>query len=142
MAYSQDTTRRALLKGLPAAGAAVFLPHVAQGGCPDPVVEAYQEWLGAREEWRELSELPGNENFDHPRMLELDDIEIDAETRMLEQRPTSLEGVAALAALAFMHGLGGFISEEQLALEEDCWDCKIAGSIWRACTGQEGLPPI
>ena len=142
MAYRQDTTRRALLKGLPAAGAAVFLPHVAQAASPDPVVEAYREWLGAREEWRELAELPGNESFDHPRMLELEDIEIDAETRMVECRPTSLEGVAALGALAFLHGLGGSTCPEQQALEADCWDCKIAGSIWRACTGREGVPEI
>ncbi|SFD16827.1 hypothetical protein [Salipiger profundus] len=139
MAYSQDTTRRALLKGLPAASAAMVLPQLAEASHSDPVVRHYKEWLAARRDWRALSNMPGNEDFDHPASRAAEAREDQAERGMLAQPPSSAEGVAALVALSWFYNYPG---HSDVGCAEYAGDMALEPllSIWRACTGKEEVP--
>lgn len=102
----------------------------------DPILPLYEEWLATRREWQRLSELPGNEDWDDPRSKAAEKREMILEDQMLQLRPTTLEGVGALAALAW-----AYINPGQLDPDE-CYDCRTIVAIWQACTGKEGYPEI
>lgn len=133
-------SRRTLLTALPASGAALALPNSGTAYSPDPVALLYHEWLNARQEWRELAELPGNGDFDDPRSLAAQDRELRIEDQMLALRPTSLEGIAGLAALAWNYVEPGFIDADELAEHTQSGECRTIIAIWKACTGLDGYP--
>ncbi|MEQ8877207.1 MAG: hypothetical protein RLP16_00270 [Alphaproteobacteria bacterium] len=133
-------SRRTLLTALPVSGAALALPTYGTARSPDPVALLYNEWLDTRQEWRELAELPGNEDFDDPRSLAAQAREIRIEGQMLALRPTSLEGIAGLAALAWAYVDPGFIDADELAEHTQSGDCTTIIAIWKACTGLDGYP--
>lgn len=135
-------TRRNLLASLPASGIALTLPHEAPADAPDPVVVAYGAWLAARREWRELSELPGNGNFDDPRSLAADERERVAMFAMLQNEPTSLEGIGALAALLWNEISHGCTDANQLKDHLNYIECLTVEAIWKACTGRDGFPDV
>ena len=128
--------RRAILAALPASGVALSTLQLAHAQEKDPIIPIYHEWLATRREWRRLSELPGNEDLDDPRSKAAEKRETILEDQMLQLRPTTLEGVGALAALAW-----GYINPGQMDPDE-CFDCRIIVAIWQACTGKEGYPEI
>ena len=132
--------RRTLLTALPASGAALVLPSSGTAHSPDPVVLLYHEWLNARQEWRELAELPGNEDWDDPRSLAAEARELAAEGKMLALTPSTLEGVGALAALAWIYVSPGTTDPEKFAERAKSPDCRAVIAIWKACTGLEGYP--
>ena len=133
-------SRRTLLTALPVAGMAAALPLSAEAKVPDPMVAIYHEWLEARKTWRELADLPGNEYWDDPRSLAAEARELSAEGRMLELVPTSLEGIAALAALAWSDVKPGSTNPQEFTEAAQSLDCLAVMAIWRACTGLEGYP--
>ena len=133
-------SRRTLLTALPASGVALALPVAAKADHSDPLVPLYHEWLDARRTWRELSDLPGNGNWDDPRSLEAEAREDAAENSMLTLKPTSLEGIAALAALAWVYVGPGTTNPEEFADQAQAYECQAVMAIWRACTGQDGYP--
>lgn len=141
-ARANDPTmsRRTLLTALPATGGALALPAFADSHVPDPLVPLYHEWLDARREWRELADLSGNGNWDDPRFLAAEARESNAEAAMLAGKPTSLEGVGALAALAWVYVNPGCTDPEQFAEQAKSYDCRAVMAIWKACTGKEGYP--
>jgi hypothetical protein len=141
-ANTPGMTRRNLLAALPVSGLAAALPQVAPAATPDPVVVAYQEWLAARREWRELSELPGNEDFDDPRSLAADEHERVAMFAMLQNDPTSLEGIGALAALLWSDISHGCTDPSQFKHHPNFIECLTVEAIWKACTGQDGYPEV
>ncbi|OLS46496.1 hypothetical protein BV509_20495 [Rhodovulum sulfidophilum] len=100
----------------------------------------YHEWLSARREWRELAELPGNEDWTDPRSLAAEARESEAEDMMVALKPTSLEGIAALTALAWILVSPGNPNAEGFETAAQSYDCRVIASIWRACTGLEGYP--
>jgi len=132
--------RRQFITAVPAAGAALALPATALADHPDPLVPLYHEWLNARRTWRELADLPGNEDWDDPRSLAAEARQDAAESSMLQLKPTSLEGIAALAALAWIYVSPGFEDPEENAALAQGYDCQAVKAIWKACTGQEGYP--
>lgn len=143
MADSQYTSRRALLKGLPAAaGAAMLAPGALEAAEPDPVVVFYHEWLDARREWRALAELPENANFDSPEMLAAQDREFRAQDDMCTHRATSREGIAALVALAWVYTGPSSTDPEIYEEEASSVESRALRAAWKACTGQEGYPVI
>jgi len=136
--------RRQFLTNLPAASGVFIasshsLPAAAQ---TDPLVPLYHEWLDARRTWRALAELPGNGNFDDPRSLAAEARESAAEEAMLTLTPTSPEGIAALAALAWAGVAPGTTDPEEFAERERDHDCRVVRAIWKACTGGDGYPDI
>lgn len=135
-------SRRTLLTALPATGVALALPSTGTANVTDPLVHLYQEWLNARREWEALAHLPGNKNLDDPRSLDAEAREYAAEAQMLMIKPTSLEGIAALAAVAWFHVNPGYLDPNEFELEDQSQDCKAIVAIWQACTGWEGLPAI
>jgi hypothetical protein len=139
-ANRQSMSRRSLLTALPASGAALALPAAGTAHVSDPVVPLYHEWLEARQEWRELAELPGNEDWDDPRSLAAQAREDAAELQMLAMKPTSLEGMAALAALAWCYAGPGCTDPDELAQRAQTGDCRAIIAIWKACTGLGGYP--
>jgi hypothetical protein len=132
--------RRTLLTALPASGVALALPAVAMADQPDPLVPLYREWLDARREWRELSDLPGNGDFDDPRSLAAEARESAAEEAMLTLKPTSLEGIGALAALAWVYVSPSNTDPGEFAELAQSYDCRAVIALWKACTGNEGYP--
>ena len=135
---TQHMSRRTILSAVPAAGAVFSVPVIAQGTEPDPVVPLYHEWVSARREWRELSYLPGNEDWDDPRSEAAMDRQLAIEKRMVALTPTSLEGIGALAALAWIDG----VSPTECVWEDLDRDRQAILAIWRACTGQDGVPEV
>lgn len=133
------TSRRAFLEGFPAASAALTLSAWPGSAEPDPVVLNYHRWLAARREWCSLSELPGNENFDHPLSLAAEARADRAEHAMLAQPPTSAEGIAALVAVSWFYNYDGHTDADRAECAKDMALSPLL-SIWRACTGDEGLP--
>lgn len=140
MTRAFSLSRRDILTALPAAGISATLPAIASASEPDPVVVAYHEWLDARREWLKLAELPDNGNFDDPRSLALDDIISEAEELMFRLPPTSLEGIAAIAAVAWFYVSPGNVDPDGWAEEKHTWDCRAVMAIWKACTGRDGYP--
>ena len=134
-------SRRELFAALPVAGLAVALPLSSEANVPDPMLAIYHEWLEARQTWKELAAVPGNEKWDSPAILAAEAREVIAEKLMLETAPTSLEGIGALAALAWEYANPG-LTDPQLLAEEvaQSLDCLAVIAIWRACTGLEGYP--
>ncbi|KRS19745.1 hypothetical protein [Roseovarius indicus] len=139
-ANSPAMSRRTILTALPVSGAALALPASGTACSPDPVASLYREWLDTRKEWRELAELPGNGDFDDPRSIAAQAREFRIEKQMLALRPTSLEGIAGLAALAWAYVDPGFIDADELAEHAQSGDCRTIVAIWKACTGLEGYP--
>ena len=135
-------SRRTLLTALPATGVALALPSTGTANVTDPLVHLYQEWLNARREWEALAHLPGNKNLDDPRSLDAEAREYAAEAQMLMIKPTSLEGIAALTALAWVYVNPGCTDPEEFAERAKSYDCRTVMAIWSACTGQDGYPVI
>ncbi|MBL3575592.1 hypothetical protein JMK10_00280 [Rhodovulum sulfidophilum] len=128
---------------LPGSGVALAdAPQLDQASAVDPLVTLYREWLSARREWRELADLPGNENWDDPRSLAAEARENDAEDMMLALKPASLEGIAALAALAWSLVIPGRADAEVFEVQVQSYDCRAIAAIWKACTGLDGYPVI
>lgn len=141
-ANTTGLSRRNLLAALPASGLAAVLPQVAPAETPDPVVVAYRQWLAARREWRELSDLPGNGNWDDPRSIDAEKREDSAVERMFQATPTTLEGIGALAAVAWSEFRPQTLDPEEFKRRANAQDCQVVLAIWRACTGQEGYPDV
>lgn len=133
-------SRRTLLTALPASGVALALPAAAMADQPDPLVPLYREWLDARRAWRELADLPGNGNWDDPRSLAAEARENAAEEAMLTLKPTSLEGIGALAALAWVYVSPGATDPDEFADRAKSYDCRAVMALWKACTGKDGYP--
>lgn len=133
-------TRRTLMTAIPATGAALAAPQLTEADAPDPVVLHYRKWLDARREWNELAHLPGNGNFDDPRSFAAEAREDAAAEQMMKLAPTSLEGIGALAALAWDDVKPAAGDPEELEAMTQFTDCKAVLAIWRACTGKDGYP--
>lgn len=97
-------TRRAILTAAPAAMA---FPAVAQP--EDPILPVYREWCAARNEWKRLSHMPGNGNWDLPEALAAEARWFAAQAQIADMVPTSLPGIAAQA-----HVLWSIIGPESL----------------------------
>lgn len=133
-------SRRTLFTALPASGAALAFPQTAHAGTSDPLVPLYHEWLAARREWLELAKLPDNGNWDDPRSLAAEDREYAAERKMLELTPVSLEGAAALAAVAWVYVSPGCTDPDEFAERAQSRECRALMAIWRAGTGRNEYP--
>lgn len=131
-------SRRTLLAALPVTGMALALP--ANAVPEDPILPLYRKWLDARSEWRELADLPGNEDWDDPRSIDATKRETDAEIAMLASTPSTKEGIAALAALAWAYVDPGDTDREEYELRTATYDCQAIMAIWRTCTGKSGYP--
>jgi hypothetical protein len=131
-------SRRTLCIALPAAG--LVAPAAASPQAPDPMVILYREWLDVRRTVRDLMNLPGNEEWDDPRILAAQDREDAIEREMLETRPTSIEGIAALAALAWVYVHPGLTDPEEFVHFAQSRDCQAVIALWKACTGLDGYP--
>lgn len=135
-------SRRTILTMLPATGAALALPATAASREVDPLVPLYHEWLDARREWRELADLPGNGNFDHPASKAAEELELALRDQILSLTPTSVEGIAALAALAWESVEPGCNDPREYERRAQSPECRAVKAIWKACTGKVGYPEI
>ena len=133
-------SRRSLLAALPAAGALAALPAAVTAAETDPVVSIYRDWLEARREWRDLADLPGNENWDDPRSLAAEARECAAMEQMLAMTPTSLEGIGALVALTWLYAGPSRLDTEEYAAEAMSIEGRALMAVWKICTGKEGYP--
>lgn len=130
-------TRRAVMAALPVS-AAFARPVPVE--TTDPIIALYQEWLKVRREWAALSKLPGNENWEDPRSLEAHKKEDRLLDQILQTRPTTFEGVSALAAVAWVFAGPGRIDPVEMAEEAKSVECQAIMAIWKSCTGLSGYP--
>lgn len=102
----------------------------------DPILAHYRDWLDARAEWKRLSHLPGNENFDFPESLAADAREDAALAAMVELTPTTPEGFAALLHVLWYFEVPDLDRRvpEYAARVKDPAHKAILG-LWRATTG-------
>ena len=120
---------------LPAAPA-FAAPHV------DPVLPLYRRWLEARRLCLRLADLPGNGNYDAPESKEAEALESEAFSAMIDLTPNSMAGTAAIAHVLWDLD-GPSVSPENPEYDERTNDPnnKQIRAIWRAASGQNGLPP-
>lgn len=134
-------SRRALLAGLPIAATTLAAPALA-GEAEDPILPYYREWIAATREWLSYAELPGNGNWDMPASRAAA-ARIDAAFfAMIEMTPVSMAGIAALAHVIWdSEGPSGFHDSSKFV--EECAEPgnKLMLAIWRAASGESGLPP-
>lgn len=140
MAINMNTTRRSVLAGLgvmPVAGAVE-----AGSGWQDPILPLYRQWCEARQVWFALSDLEGNEDWDHPTSEAADERESAAFFAMIEMTPISPEGIAALAHVLWAtKGPDSAFGSENWKAECKWPGNKLIRGIWRAASGFNGLPP-
>lgn len=132
--------RRAVFTSIPVAVLS-GIPHVASGAAEDPILPLFEEWLSARRTWRELADLPGNGDWDDPRSIDAERREMSAVDQMLQTAPTTLAGLAALAALAWSFVSPGRIDPWEFERMAKADECQAVLAIWRACGGGSGYPP-
>ena len=155
-AFQSAFSRRALLTAAPAlalapaaalAGRAVGNTDTRDGvsksgQIEDSILPIYREWLAARAEWYELSDLPGNEDWEWPESKAAENREWAAFEAMLETRPTTMEGVAALAAALWAwEGPCWKPSSPEYSEALDDTTNRLIAAIWKASSGSDGLPP-
>lgn len=107
----------------------------------DPVVPLYRDWCRARQDWLDVAEAPGNEDWDSPASKEANARWAAAFYDMLHLTPCSLQGIAAFAHVLWeMAGPGS--TEDHPAYEDECRapEALLIAGIWRAAGG-EGLRP-
>lgn len=138
-ANGQTMSRRTLLAALPASTLA--LAPAASSTPSDPILEHYREWLDANREWKQLSDMPGNEDWKWPESIEAEKRGDKALEAMIELTPTSLEGIAAMVhVLWYLEGpasrpeLPGF--EDEMTMHGN----KAMFALWRAASGRAGPP--
>jgi len=108
----------------------------------DPVVTLFHQWNDARATWERLAAAPGNEDFDAPESKAAEAEETAAFDAMIKTPPTSPAGVAVLAsALWEMEGPTGAPGSEEYQKQANSLSCQLILAIWRAASGQDGLPP-
>lgn len=108
----------------------------------DPVLSLHRKWSDACAAWERLAAIPGNENSDALESKAAAAVEAAAFEAMVKTPPTSLAGVAVLAsALWEMEGPTGVPGSEEYQKQADSLSCQLILAIWRAASGQSGLPP-
>lgn len=108
----------------------------------DPVLSLHRKWSDACATWERLAAIPGNENSDalESKVAALE--EATAFEAMIETPPTSLAGIAVLAGVLWeMEGPSGAPGSEEYQKQADSLSCQLILAIWRAASGQNGLPP-
>ncbi|ARE38324.1 hypothetical protein RGUI_0183 [Rhodovulum sp. P5] len=135
-------TRRAALTG--AAALAASLPpasSVMAGASEDPILPLYREWVQARKDWYALADLPGNEDWDSPETIEAQDREDRAFWALCDLTPCSMEGVAALAHVLWVLDGPSVVPTHPEYADQCAWpENRLLAAIWRAGSGQTGLP--
>lgn len=129
-------TRRTLIAALPAAGVAALLPVAVNPGQDDPILVPYRQWLGARRYWLEHSETATLRVLAEER-------EDEALETLVNATPSSMEGIAALIHVLW-DVAGPSVTPDQDAYLEQADDpaLKLIAAIWRAASGEAGLPPF
>ncbi len=135
-------SRRTLMLALPTSGVTLALPAAAMADQPDPLVPLYREWLDARQIWSNLANLPGNGNSLDPESFAAEARVFAAEEAMLTIKPTSLEGLAALAALAWSYVGPCATDTDEFERQAQMYECRAIMAIWGACTGKNSWPRI
>lgn len=134
-----NLTRRAACAG---AAAVAFPPILDAATAPDPFLPIYHELLAVEEMWA---------NFPRDLSLEedeaLNDVTLDrwrdAIHKASATRPTTQEGLAALAHIAWMEaGPTGKADSADFDQEAAQVEHRLLAHVWRSLTGLEGLPRV
>lgn len=132
---AKNPTRRAVLK----AGPAVVVAPAALAAPQDPILPLYRQWREAHEAWKARV---NTHDWEGPEMTALAEREEAAFNLMIDMTPTSLAGIAALAHVMWSWtALWAEGTEEREAEIDSCENLMLA-AIWRAASGEVGVPPI
>lgn len=134
---THQLTRRAALCAAPVA----LIPLPALSATDDPILPLYQEWRAARAEWFRHYDLPGNGNWDSPESMAAANRETRAFYAMADMTPVSMEGIALLACVLWDAEGPASLNDDVYAEECRTPKNRLIASIWRAASGQSGLPP-
>ena len=142
MAEATCINRRRLLKAAPLSLAAASLAGAVNATEPDPIIPLYEDWWSARLEWVELSKSQADGEWDEPVMNAAEQRESAAFDALLEARPTTLQGAAALLHVywaiegpAFAPGT----PKHEEALRRPC--NRLILTLWKFASGADALPP-
>lgn len=134
-------SRRSLLTAAPAGLLPLAVQATPVASEADPIVPLYREWLSARAEWSRLATMPGNENWDWPEARDAEAREDAAFDAMARLTPTSLEGMAALTYMIWDNsGPSAFTTSPEYPRQCDYPEVRMIAALWRAATGETGLP--
>ncbi|WP_273699643.1 hypothetical protein [Paracoccus sphaerophysae] len=108
----------------------------------DPILPLYEAWRAARATWYELSSLPNNSNWDAPESRAAEAREHAAFSAMLDILPTTTAGFAALADVLWSVN-GPSLAKDHPSFAAECDEPgnRLMIALWRAASGQDGLPP-
>lgn len=135
--------RRDLMTYPLAAAAAAALPVPAIAEAEDPILPAYREWLATRTEWKRLMSLALDDEMEDPspELLAAEALWDAAFNELMKLEPQGLQGIAALAHVWLDEfGPVGKSNSELAEIECAIPENRIIAAIWRAASGQEGLP--
>lgn len=143
-----DMTRRDVLKAGSKAAALATLPAAAlatsaMAGAEDPVLPLYRQWMAARRDWYRHTGADVLEDWDeNPASKAAQDREDAAFWAMVDMAPTSMAGIAALAHVLWdVEGPSAWPGSETYSEQARAPSCKLMLQIWRATSGQSGMPP-
>lgn len=136
MSENQSVSRRGLLIGPLAA------PIALHAELEDPVLPIYREWCAANAEWSGVVREAGDDYESLPDTSEVEARFYAASDRILAcPAPTTLAGIAALAHLLWDYeGPGAPSDGPEYAKQCGQTGNKLIATIWRAASGQDGLP--
>lgn len=136
--------RRDIVKILPTSLSIAALPSALKASmAEDPILTHYRDWLAARAEWYSYADLPGHEHWDTPEMLAAQDAEDVALEAMMATKPTTFEGVAALAHAIWVWK-GVTLKEDHPEYPDQCdmIENRLLIALWRAASGREDFPAV
>lgn len=108
----------------------------------DLILVHYRAWIAARTVWYELSDLPGNGNWDTPEIKAFEQAERAARAAMLATPAQTNAGLAALVHIAW-DADGPVVVPSHPDYEAQMQDDERQPllALWRSLTGQE-RPPV
>ena len=119
-------------------------PLVARAGHADAeLLHHYHLWAQAKRDWYRLSDLPGNENWDTPEMVEATRREDEAFAAMMATPARTMEGMAVLVALMWdVNRPDVAVSHPDYDAQADHYQNRPIMALWRSVTGRSDYPPL
>lgn len=119
-------------------------PLIARAGHADAeLLHHYRLWVQARRDWYRLSDLPGNENWDTPEMVDATRREDEAFEAIMATPAQTMEGIAVLAALVWdANGPTAYEHHPEYAEQAAYYENRPTLALWRSATGRNDHPPV
>ena len=108
---------------------------------PDPILEPYNRWWKAFEEFGRLAVLP-DADWESPEMVALCDARNIGFDDVDDGQPVNMAGIAAVAHVIWANSITYRPGSPDFDIEVNEPNTRMIAAIWRCASGKTGLPPI